>query len=106
MPVSDLNFPEVDFSNAALQVVVCQLRFNTLLRIGVEQPVAFQESLLGSYPKLASIREAAIEFRMDLGGGIIPNANFPAVEALAPEPTRWLFLSSDDAWKVSLGASF
>ena len=102
MSIADLAFPEVDFGKPALKTVVCELRFNPLLIISRDTPVAFQEVVRASYPKVAAERGAFMEVRVTAPGaqnlGEISN-----LQQMQPEGLVWRFRTDDDAWVASLG---
>ncbi|MBI2912769.1 MAG: TIGR04255 family protein [Chloroflexi bacterium] len=91
MTIDNLSYPYVKYRRAALTTVVCQVKFNAILRIGQEVPVAFQDRVRGEFPKFE--REAAAGFRV--GPGI--------VEALPVSPPVPRFRTEDGAWTLALG---
>ena len=103
MSVTHLNLPEVDFSKTALRTVVCQLRFNPILKIGVDTPVDFQDLVRASLPKFRAEKQAAVEFTITGPGGERSEVP-PIIDSLASEPTIWRFISEDNAWTASLAA--
>lgn len=90
MSFSDLSYPRFKYRRTALETVVCQLRFNPILKIGQEMPVAFQDLVRNAFPKF--LREESAGFRIAAG----------AVEALPPSPTISRFRTEDDAWTAGL----
>lgn len=95
MSLSDLKYPEVEYRRTALKTVVCQLKFNPILRIGHELPVQFQESVRGAFPQL--IREESAAFSIAPG---------PSVEALPAAPAVWRFMTEDETWRAGLAVNF
>ncbi len=100
MAISDLNYEEVDFAHTALRTVVCELRFNPILRIGVETPVEFQDQVRRLFPKFAVAKGAAIQFRVVQG----EEGDQPLVEGLRPDPLMWRFQTEDDSWTATLSS--
>lgn len=99
MALADLAYPECDYGRTGLTTVVCQLRFNPILRIGQEVPVDFQDRVREAFPVF--VREESIELRLALG------ASLPtAVESLPPTPATWRFRTEDGAWAAGLAANF
>lgn len=91
----DLSFPHVNYRRTGLQTVVCQLKFDPILRIGLEPPVAFQDEVRHAFPKF--FQEESAGFRIAPGAG---------VEALPPTPATWRFRTDDDAWTAGLAINF
>lgn len=99
MALADLAYPECDYRKTGLTTVVCQLRFNPILKIGQAAPVDFQDRVREAFPVF--VREESVEFRLALG------ASVPAtVESLPPTPATWRFRTEDGAWAAGLAASF
>ncbi|MBI2764920.1 MAG: TIGR04255 family protein [Chloroflexi bacterium] len=99
MALADLAYPECDYAKTGLTTVVCQLRFNPILKIGQAVPVEFQDRVRQSFPVF--VREESIEFRLALG------ASLPAsVESLPPTPATWRFRTEDGAWVAGLAVNF
>ncbi len=104
MSVEDLNYEDVDFERTGLKVVVCQARFEPLLRISYEPPIAFQEIIREMYPDLEARREApALALRLS-EGRLEPQVTLSG-EAPQGEPTVWNFHTSDETWTVGLSGS-
>ncbi|HQU44113.1 MAG TPA: TIGR04255 family protein, partial [Pirellulales bacterium] len=57
MPLPE--FPRVIYGKNPLEVVICQLRFPPILRIGAELPAEFQERIRKDYPEFRD-RSAAL----------------------------------------------
>jgi uncharacterized protein (TIGR04255 family) len=96
--IDDLAIPEVTLNRTGLKVVICQLRFDPLLRIAHDPPLQFQEMLRSAYPKLES-RLSATQVELSLGEGV----------ELMREPLRqsggqskWLFKTDDETWTAAL----
>lgn len=99
MSVNDLEYEDVDFARTALKAVVCQARYEPLLRISHEPPIDFQEAIRSVFPGLeARKEETALEFRIS-EGKIEPQV--PA-ESAPTEPTVWNFTTDDKTWTVGL----
>lgn len=82
------------YARPPLVEVICQLRFPTILSIGTQEPVAFQELIRGEYPRYAAQTER------------VP----PKVEGSSlqqqPPVINYNFISQDGKWKVNLTNSF
>lgn len=91
-----LSFPQVRYKKTSLRAVVCQLRFNPLLRIGQEIPAAFQERVRNEYPKF--LREEGVRLRLTLGE--------PMASLSPPTMPTWRFKSQDENWTVGLSPEF
>jgi len=100
MSITDLNFPEIEYSRTGLVSVVCQLRFNPLLRIAVGPPVEFQERLRQEFPKL--IGEQGLEVAVTVGRMPVPE--LPGSSGAAP--VIWRFKTEDETWTASLATDF
>lgn len=99
MALADLAYPECDYGKTGLTTVVCQLRFNPILKIGQATPVDFQDRVRQAFPEF--VREESIELRLALG------ASFPTtVESLPPTPATWRFRTEDGAWVAGLASNF
>ena len=92
MSISDLSYPRFQYGRTALQTVVCQLRFNPLLKIGQELPIAFQDLVRSEFPKF--FRAGSAGFRIGGPG---------TIEALPPTPTGSQFKTEDEQWTAALG---
>jgi uncharacterized protein (TIGR04255 family) len=90
----DLAYERVKYGRTGLKTVVCQLRFNPILRIGQELPVAFQDRVRQEFPKF--IREESSGIQIGPGG---------VAEALPASPAVWRFRTEDEAWTASLGVA-
>ncbi len=98
-------FPEskrVIYKNNPLTEVVCQLRFQPILRIDTDVPVNFQESIQANYPNYSEQTE--LMFR------IAPEANLPVdIAGQTIKSTgmkNYSFSSDDEFWKVNLSRTF
>ena len=80
----------VHYQKPQLMEVICQLRFPTILTIGANPPVDFQEAIRDLFPQYVPRQE---ELALQAGGGkkIITNYNF---------------LSADNRWKLNLTENF
>jgi len=88
----DLTYERFKYGRTGLKTVVCQLRFNPILKIGQELPVEFQDQVRHEFPKF--IKEESTGFVIGPGG---------AAEALPSSPAVWSFGTEDDGWTASLG---
>lgn len=86
-------FEQEILDESPLDEVVCQLRFNQILKIGAGPPAEFQEQIRSRFPVFAEERGIQL--------GVAGNQPFLA----ANEPT-WQFKSVDENWTVSLTSSF
>jgi uncharacterized protein (TIGR04255 family) len=100
--VSDLTFKEVEYGRTALTAVICQVRFNPILKIGQEVPANFQERIRSAFPKFS--REESVELQIGLGEAA--ETLSPAVQALRRTAGPWRFHTEDDAWTASLATNF
>ena len=104
MSVDDLDFADVDFQRTALKVVVCQARFDPLLRMAYEPPIGFQETIRHIFPQLES-RSAVPTIALTIGdGGVEPQIPVPH-EAEQIQPQVWKFRTADNLWSVGLDAA-
>ncbi len=99
MSLSELTFPECEYGRTGLQQVVCQLRFNPILKISQEPPVAFQDIVRRAFPLFE--REDSAGFRM-----LQVETAAPVVEALTANPPVWRFYSDDRRWAAGLSFGF
>jgi len=88
---SDLNYERFKYARTGLKTVVCQLRFNPILKIGQDTPVAFQDFVRHEFPKFVKEESAGLL----IGPGGRP-------EVLPTSPAVWRFTTEDDAWTASL----
>jgi uncharacterized protein (TIGR04255 family) len=99
MALADLTFAECDYRKTGLSTVVCQLRFNPILKIGQGVPADYQDLVRATFPIF--VREESIELKFAMGIALPP-----AVETLPPPPATWRFRTEDEAWVAGLGANF
>lgn len=92
MSFRDLTYERFKYVRTGLKTVVCQLRFNPILKIGQETPVAFQDLVRHEFPKF--VKEESAGFLIGSAG---------AAEAMPSSPAVWRFRTEDDAWTASLG---
>lgn len=90
MPLSDLAYPRFKYARTSLKAVVCQLKFNPILRIGQEVPAGFQDSVRQEFPTFA--REESTGFRIAPG----------RIEPLPPQPAVLRFQTEDGNWTAGL----
>ena len=91
MSFADLNYERFKYERTGLKTVVCQLRFNPILKIGQETPIAFQDLVRHEFPKF--VKEESAGFLIGPAG---------APESLPSSPAVWRFKTEDDAWAASL----
>jgi uncharacterized protein (TIGR04255 family) len=101
MPFPDT--PRVVYGKSPLVEVICQLRFPTILKIGAELPVAFQERVRGEYPEFRAKPEAALNLPPQLIETIPQD-----VQMLLPSPSGSVydFISADEQWVIGLTRDF
>ena len=101
-----MTFPEstrVTYGKNPLIEVICQLRFPTILRIGVEQPADFQGRIRQEYP-LYTLQEPSIEFPQlpkELSA-VIEQLNLPR----PPGSATHRFSTADSKRLISLSQNF
>jgi len=93
-------FPEserVIYVKNPLELVICQLRFPAILKIGSEAPVQFQEALRKKYPLFREIPP------LDVGTGLPPELS-AIMSKLIPLPSSKAYelTSGDGAWQITL----
>ena len=92
--------PRVVYRKNPLELVICQLRFPAILRIGSEPPAAFQEAIRAEYPLFREV--ASINVPSD-----VPPEVATLVRNLgAGAPGTYDFLSADEQWSVGLTRDF
>lgn len=91
--------PRVRYDKPQLAEVICQLRFPAILSIGAREPVDFQESIRGKFPRYVVKQERPAARITGLG---TPEAK---VEAQKPVVNH-NFLSADGRWKLNLTSTF
>jgi len=97
LSISDLAYPEVQYVRTGLKTVVCQVKFDPLLKIGQEAPADFQDQVRQLFPKFS--REEGFAFHI-----LPPGA---PVEALpGTRSTVWRFKTEDEAWTAGLAIEF
>ena len=92
-----IDLPEVDeslFSNNPLEEVVCQIKFNQILKIAASSPVELQEMIRSDFPLLT--KESGVQI------GVSNKQQF----VTAPSEPIWLFKSEDKNWVFSLSSEF
>ena len=91
------NRPRSHYRNSPLQEVICQLRFPTILRIGHEDPVEFQELVRDVFPQYLK--------RQERPQPKLVNGPQPHVEQ-QPPVINHCFISEDNRWKLNLTENF
>ena len=97
-------FPETErvvYSKNPLRVVICQLRFPTILRIGNEEPAAFQEKVRRQFPLYQEADDEAEQQLPEELAKIIP----PELLGLRHH-ARFQFMTQDSGWIISLTREF
>lgn len=95
--------PRVVYAKNPLVEVICQVRFPPILKIAAEPPAAFQEKISREYPLLTEKQPDAIE--------VPPGTPAAVAQAIrnslgTGKPAGYEFISSDEAWKVTLTRDF
>ena len=91
--------PRSHYRGAALNQVICQLRFPPILTINAVEPADFQEAIRDAFPQYARRQDAAPPRITGLGG---PNVK---VEQ-QPPVTNHNFVSEDNVWRLNLTKDF
>ncbi|MBP1737425.1 MAG: hypothetical protein H6Q60_1306 [Oscillospiraceae bacterium] len=92
------NLPRVSYEKNQLVEVICQLRFPTVLSIGVNEPVEFQEAIRDEFPRY-TVRNELVPAQVA--------ANGAAGSAPERKPvTNYHFISADGMWKLNVTNSF
>lgn len=99
MPIPD--FDRVIYRRPALTNVICQLRFPPILRIGAEEPVAFQDGIRHEYP---NFQERPSDLPTELPAELLKVIE-PSILGRASTRT-YDFASEDRKWQVSLAREF
>ena len=87
------------YARSPLVEVICQLRFPTILTIGVKEPAEFQEAIRSEYPRYAARQEHPAPKLIGIG---------TASPSVQPQPpiTNYNFISQDGKWKINLTNNF
>ena len=88
----------VRYAKPQLIETICQLRFPTILSIGVREPVDFQDLIRGQFPRYSRNIEKLPPKMVNQGGSMKMEEQ--------PPVTNYQFLSADGRWKVNLTNSF
>ncbi len=89
----------IHYEKNQLLEVICQLRFPTILTIGAQEPVEFQEAVRGAFPRY--------QVRQDQLPPKIANAGTPGAALQPQRPvTNYNFGSVDGLWRLNLTSSF
>lgn len=100
-------FPKTErviYRKNPLKLVLCQLRFPAILRIGKEAPADFQEKLRHEFPLFQEANDAAnLQLPDDLAQ-IIPSDVLDLMSARSNR--RFQFMSRDKVWIISLTREF
>ena len=96
--------PRVIYEKNPLVEVVCQIRFDPILRIQTEPPAEFQDRIRRDYPGYAETRSVAVDMPAE-----IPDQVRNAFESLfgpAAETVNYEFKSRDESTRVTLARDF
>lgn len=86
------------YSKSQLREVICQVRFPSILSIGVNEPAEFQEAIRAEFPRYAAKQELPAP-KITVGGG--------DMKLEKPQPvTNYHFISADNRWKLNLTRDF
>jgi uncharacterized protein (TIGR04255 family) len=88
----------VKLGRSPLAEVICQVRFSPILRIGAEQPIAFQDAIRQRFPQYSV--EQGFTFQIH---DAIHAQNAPSFR---PTPNLYRFTSTDGHSEVSLAQDF
>jgi len=95
-----IHFPKYDdvpLANSPLEEVVCQVRFPPILRIGSEEPSAFQERVRRRFPLLQQQQGVQIQ---------IPGLGTPIDATAQVQPKIYRFASDTEETVLSLSLDF
>jgi uncharacterized protein (TIGR04255 family) len=92
--------PRVFYRINPLEAVICQLRFESILKIEKEPPAEFQESIRQRYPKFSESRTQAA-----LPEGL-PEPLTRFLTSAAQATRLYEMRSEDDVWRVTLNQDF
>lgn len=96
-----LKFPgqyNVKLRRSPLVQVICQVRFSPILRIGSEQPHAFQEAIRHKFPNFAV--EQSFSFQMPIN---VPSQASPSFQMA---PSEFRFTTADEHTSLTLAQNF
>ena len=82
------------YRNNQVAEVICQLRFPEILKISVQPPVNFQESIRSDFPQYSSRKEMPTPTMTGTPGNMTLQAGDPI--------TNHQFVSEDGLWRVNL----
>jgi uncharacterized protein (TIGR04255 family) len=97
-----MRFPDSDrvrFTPNPLVEVICQLRFNRILRIDTEPPAAFQEKVRKTYPVARETNTISPPLPPQV-------AQLVGLEPGAIGQRAFDFMTGDSTWKISLTSHF
>ena len=106
--VASSPFPQSDrvlYRRNPLVSVICQVRFSPILKIDVEPPAAFQESIRAEYPIMRDRSQDAIPLPVDLPEAVKGLVVRATIGRTRPQ-AAYDFASDDDRWTVSLTREF
>ncbi|HKY40884.1 MAG TPA: TIGR04255 family protein [Polyangiaceae bacterium] len=89
----------VSYGKNPLVEVICQARFNRLLRLESEVPAAFQQALMDDYPKVVETNSFAAAIPPQL-------AQIVRLDASVTNQRAFDFVSTDGEWSVSITSQF
>jgi uncharacterized protein (TIGR04255 family) len=99
MPLNFPHQPDVRLMRSPLTEVVCQVRFPPILRIGSEEPIAFQERVRRRFPRLESEQGFLFQLQFSDAGMTPP----PAAQSTA---RLYRFRSVDGFTSITLANDF
>lgn len=100
-------FPDVKrviYRNNPLEDVVCQLRFQPILRIDTDVPAKFQESIRSNYPNFNEESEVVIGIPSEASQHLPADIVGQAIKSMGIK--NYSFSSDDGLWKVNLTRTF
>lgn len=97
--------PEVGrfiYRSNPLDTVICQIRYNPILKIDTQAPADFQEVISSEYPNFTETSE--VIFGIQIGSPQVQAEEFKQLER-SQEGKNYEFASEDSKWKVNLTRS-
>jgi len=89
--------PHDHLEHGPLVLVVCQVRFSSVLRIGDESYVAgFQDAIRGRFP--ITSRQQSLDLQFGVGA--------QTLQATPQQQVQWQFTDTADVWKVVLASDY
>ncbi|MFH0899105.1 MAG: TIGR04255 family protein [Pseudomonadota bacterium] len=88
------DYEQVIFDESPLEEVICQLRFNPILKIATTPPAEFQEAVRKSFPVVT--QEQGVQVALVDGVPLLAT----------PRESAWQFKTPDEQWTTSLTSTF